>query len=956
MKRVISVILCLVILASIFAVCASAFSSGGFTYTTSGTTATITAWSSSTGALTIPATVTYSSTTYRVTAIGDYAFAEKPNITSVTFNGTNLTTIGEGAFSTNRKCSYLSIPANVTTIGARAFHSWVALDTLLFDENSNLRTIGNWAFRNAQSLASITFPTKQLTTIGDRAFSYCTSLSMIEIPQCVTSIGEEAFLGCINLSYVAILNKTAAIGSNAFDLTYGSSTKRMLKLAGYGTSTTAKAYANAESLTYVSMDEPVEGSNETITTPTAGSYNIRVTYSLSYGGAGLGKPSIKNTFGSRTSIITDSDTAEDECNTAAGIAVQYKNNNGQGSTTSTKCWGPTSFATGATETATISGFPTLLYSYSNYSGSTRHIVMNVTKLEIKGTSQENYTTLWEGSLNCNSTNKPYAATVNSAGTTNATVINSDSATTATNGSGYSAGWASKFPTESSITDMTGGVTSMVVNPDGSKTTAPTGFKPGTVKDQYEVVMSKIPEVFITNNTGSTTGISINSYRRIELESTANRASNYTITVKQKSGSFTASKTKSVSVTTFKYNVTFTYYLGVNSYSTSQTVNYNSRATAPSETPCKYNADNHQYFSSWSRDLSTPFTSGRQNVVISANYTDAEEHNYIESSESAPTCTSPGCNNETCACGYVKTVYGDPPINHDNWDVSSDNVEEITVPPVDGKCGAHVYHCLLCNSYCTEKIDNLGNHVPDEDFGVFETLDEAREEIAASDDKPSVPAPSFNNFSYDFSGQSTYNYQMRGGSLKMDVNKPYVDQNTTQALRFCAAIAIPNGIDYRVGTKNDNVITDFGFLYTQDRYLNSGNDILLDSTTPIGNKPIVKMSVKDNNVGNGNFNGSNWAGVSVRNNGTVLTFNLLIDVKAKNWNYDYAARPYIKYLYNGTEYTLYDIGTTPAESGATYFSRSVAYVATQVVESPTESQDLKNYFQQKVINHLSELPH
>ena len=55
-----------------------------------------------------------------------------------------------------------------------------------------------------------------ITSIGDYAFSYCTSLTSVTIPDSVTSIGNYAFDGCTSLTSVTIGNGVTSIGRNAF--------------------------------------------------------------------------------------------------------------------------------------------------------------------------------------------------------------------------------------------------------------------------------------------------------------------------------------------------------------------------------------------------------------------------------------------------------------------------------------------------------------------------------------------------------------------------------------------------------------------------------------------------------------------------------------------------------------------------------------------------------------------
>ena len=56
-------------------------------------------------------------------------------------------------------------------------------------------SIGYAAFSNCSSLASITIP-EGVTSIGDHVFEECTSLASITIPESVTSIGDHVFEEC----------------------------------------------------------------------------------------------------------------------------------------------------------------------------------------------------------------------------------------------------------------------------------------------------------------------------------------------------------------------------------------------------------------------------------------------------------------------------------------------------------------------------------------------------------------------------------------------------------------------------------------------------------------------------------------------------------------------------------------------------------------------------------------
>jgi len=79
----------------------------------------------------------------------------------------------------------------------------------------SVTTIGEYAFSNCSSLTSVTIP-NSVTTIKEYAFSNCSSLTSVTIPNSVTTIGDNAFNGCSSLTSVTIPNSVTTIGGWAF--------------------------------------------------------------------------------------------------------------------------------------------------------------------------------------------------------------------------------------------------------------------------------------------------------------------------------------------------------------------------------------------------------------------------------------------------------------------------------------------------------------------------------------------------------------------------------------------------------------------------------------------------------------------------------------------------------------------------------------------------------------------
>lgn len=171
--------------------------------------------------------------------INSDAFANCTSLATVTTAGyaSNLTTIGQEAFTGCTALMAIDIPNSVTTIRDYAFAGDNALETVTF--GTGLQSVGFAAFYYCYSLESVTFNathcnsfsskvwegtgngTKTLTigtnvnVIPSRAFENLKGFSNITLPNGLTEINYNAFNGC-SLTSVTIPNNVTRIGSEAF--------------------------------------------------------------------------------------------------------------------------------------------------------------------------------------------------------------------------------------------------------------------------------------------------------------------------------------------------------------------------------------------------------------------------------------------------------------------------------------------------------------------------------------------------------------------------------------------------------------------------------------------------------------------------------------------------------------------------------------------------------------------
>lgn len=155
--------------------------------------------------ITIPASVVIDGINYKIDGIAPGAFRKCTKLVSVKM-GSNITYIGDKAFSFCTSLKTITIPDSVKSIRKNAFYGCKKLKTVKIGKN--------------------------VTSIGDKAFSKCSALTKITIPSKVKKIGKEAFYNCKKLKTITIKTTkltTKGLGSKAFRGTHKAASVKVPK-------------------------------------------------------------------------------------------------------------------------------------------------------------------------------------------------------------------------------------------------------------------------------------------------------------------------------------------------------------------------------------------------------------------------------------------------------------------------------------------------------------------------------------------------------------------------------------------------------------------------------------------------------------------------------------------------------------------------------------------------------
>lgn len=204
-----------------------------------------------------------------VTALGDAAFNGSKKLTELTLPE-SLKTIGSGAFSNCSSLTSLTIPAGVTGyLSGYSFSGCTALTGVQVADGNTSYVDQDGILFSARSTELLFYPKTRtdaafeiparVRIIGSGAFSNCTALTAVTIPDGAISIHSNAFSGCSGLTSVTIPASVTSIDPSAF------SECPALVIHGY-TGSEAERFASENQIAFESLGELQTTTQESITT------------------------------------------------------------------------------------------------------------------------------------------------------------------------------------------------------------------------------------------------------------------------------------------------------------------------------------------------------------------------------------------------------------------------------------------------------------------------------------------------------------------------------------------------------------------------------------------------------------------------------------------------------------------------------------------------------------------
>ena len=189
-----------------------------------------------------------------VEIIREYAFYHNTSLETVIFEeDSNLETIGWMAFAYNDHITEIVIPKSVVTIEGHAFRNMGSLGTITFEEGSQLKHIGASAFREIPNVTEITLP-DTVETLGNSAFRDMVGLTSIDLGFSLITMQSSVFRYNENLTSITLPDTLEEIGTAVFLGTGIESVHIPASVTMIGIS----AFSSNENLTNVTFEEGID--------------------------------------------------------------------------------------------------------------------------------------------------------------------------------------------------------------------------------------------------------------------------------------------------------------------------------------------------------------------------------------------------------------------------------------------------------------------------------------------------------------------------------------------------------------------------------------------------------------------------------------------------------------------------------------------------------------------------
>ncbi len=211
-------------------------------------------------------TVTYNNGTLTVSGQGameDYEYGQIPwsfykNDINALVIEDGVTRIGDYVFCKFEYIPSISIPKSVTSISPSAFNECpavtsitVASENTVYHSPNSCNAIIEKSTNTLVVGCKNTVIPEDVTTIGERAFDGCSTLTSITLPNSITKIGESAFAECEGLTSIVIVEGVEVIEKYTF-----SYCDKLESVTFPNSLTTIKKYAFEDSYKLASVNIP----------------------------------------------------------------------------------------------------------------------------------------------------------------------------------------------------------------------------------------------------------------------------------------------------------------------------------------------------------------------------------------------------------------------------------------------------------------------------------------------------------------------------------------------------------------------------------------------------------------------------------------------------------------------------------------------------------------------------